>query len=92
MIGHRPRGTTGSLLATALFGLLLGACGSPYPPPPDTREEAVVDVLHGVEFTDDYRWLEDQEAPETRAWIDAQNAYAELIVGESQLRDRSALD
>jgi prolyl oligopeptidase len=48
----------------------------------------VVDTLHGVAFADDYRWLEDQDAPETRQWIDAQNAYAETIVGESALRDR----
>lgn len=47
----------------------------------------VVDTLHGVPFEDDYRWLEDQRAPETRAWITAQNAYAETIVGNSPLRD-----
>ena len=62
------------------------ACGSPYPPPPETAREAVVDTLHGVVFTDPYRWLEDQESAETRAWIAEQNAYAEQIVGESTLR------
>jgi prolyl oligopeptidase len=48
----------------------------------------VVDTLHGVAIADDYRWLEDQEAPETRAWIVAQNAYTEQVVGASPLRDR----
>jgi prolyl oligopeptidase len=43
--------------------------------PPETRRENVVEFLHGVEITDPYRWLEDQNAPEVRAWIDAQNAY-----------------
>jgi prolyl oligopeptidase len=47
----------------------------------------VTDTLHGVAFEDDYRWLEEQESSETRAWIAAQNAYAETIVGESPLRD-----
>jgi len=66
---------------------LLGvACGSPYPPPPDTAQDPVVDTLHGAVFTDPYRWLEDQDSPETRAWIAEQNAYAERIVGESELR------
>ncbi|MDH5758035.1 MAG: prolyl oligopeptidase family serine peptidase [Gemmatimonadota bacterium] len=64
-----------------------GCSGSAYPPPPETRVETVVDVIHGVEIADDYRWLEEQDAPETRAWIAAQNAYAETVVGESPLRD-----
>ena len=62
------------------------ACGSPYPAPPETARVPVVDTLHGVMFTDDYRWLEDQESAETRAWIAEQNAYAELIVGDTPLR------
>ena len=71
------------LNALALLGV---ACGSPYPPPPETAQDPVVDTLHGVVFTDPYRWLEDQDSPETRAWIAEQNAYAEQIVGESELR------
>ena len=61
------------------------AC-SPYPPAPETARDPVVDTLHGVAITDDYRWLEDQDSPETRAWIAEQNAYAELIVGDTPLR------
>ena len=74
------------LLAIALIAIT--TCSSPYPAPPDTRKGPVVDVIHGVEFTDDYRWLENQDAPETRQWIAAQNEYAETIVGESPLRER----
>ena len=68
------------------LAMLVVACGSPYPPPPETAQDPVVDTLHGVVFTDPYRWLEDQDSPETRAWISEQNAYAEQIVGESALR------
>ena len=75
-----------TLLAIALIATT--GCSSPYPAPPDTRKDPVVDVIHGVEFRDDYRWLEDQGAPETRQWIAAQNDYAETIVGESPLRER----
>jgi prolyl oligopeptidase len=49
--------------------------------PPVTRKDAVVDTLHGVDVPDPYRWLEDQQAPATRAWIDKQNAYTESVVG-----------
>ena len=77
--------------ALATVGLTLAlACGSPYPPPPETARDPVVDTLHGVAITDDYRWLEDQDSPETRAWIAAQNVYAEQIVGDTPLRSELA--
>jgi len=62
--------------------------------PPGTRTDNVKDVLHGVEIIDPYRWLEDQDSPETRAWIDAQNAYSrpmlDRIPGRDQVRKRLA--
>lgn len=83
-MNRRPRTTVKlGLLALATAT----ACAPEYPPPPSTRVATVVDTLHGVTVEDDYRWLEDQDAPETRAWIAAQNAYTEQVVGEGALRD-----
>ena len=56
--------------------------------PPPTRKDNVKDVLHGVEIVDPYRWLEDQNSPETRAWIDAQNAHTDSILKARPGRDR----
>ncbi len=50
--------------------------------PPATRVETVIDTFHGVEIPDDYRWLEDQDSPETRSWIEAQNAYTLAALGD----------
>ena len=71
-----------------LIAVISRCAPSDYPPPPATRVDPVVDLIHGVEFTDDYRWLEDQDAYETREWISLQNEYAEMIIGESSLRDQ----
>ena len=57
--------------------------------PPVTPAHPVNDAYHGVTITDPYRWLEDQNSPETRAWIDAQNGYTQKIL--SQYTGRAAL-
>lgn len=63
--------------------------GVDVPSPPPTRAESRVDTIHGVDVADPYRWLEDQDAPETRAWIDQQNAYTDRVL--TPLPGRTAL-
>jgi prolyl oligopeptidase len=52
------------------------------PKPPATRVDNFREVMHGVEIIDPYRWLEEQDSPETRAWIDAQNKYTHSLLDE----------
>jgi len=47
---------------------------------PETRRSDFVEVVHGVELADPYRWLEEEQSPETRAWVEAQNTFALSIL------------
>jgi prolyl oligopeptidase len=59
-----------SLLATLLPFPAASSIEQPYP---DTRRTGTVDHYHGTDVADPYRWLEDDNAPETTAWVEAQN-------------------
>jgi len=57
---------------------------------PPTKAQPVTEVIHGVKITDPYRWLEDQNSPATRQWLEAQEkaarAYLDAIPGRAQLQ------
>lgn len=75
------------LLQSALLVRAQHAVNVNVPKPPKTRTEPVTEIINGVRITDPYRWLEDQDAPATRAWIDEQNRYTQSILGSLPGRD-----
>ena len=60
-----------------------------YPP---SRKSEQVDDYHGVKVADPYRWLEELDSEETKAWVDAQNKlsfdYLAAIPARNSLKDR----
>jgi prolyl oligopeptidase len=60
--------------------------------PPHSTLEPVTEIFHGVSVTDPYRWLEDQDSPCTRSWIEEQTRYAraylDAIPGRERIRRR----
>ncbi len=54
---------------------------------PEARMSDQVDTYFGVDVADPYRWMEDPESVETRAWIDAENALTHEWLGEVESRD-----
>ena len=47
-----------------------------------------VDLIHGVEVADPYRWLEDGESDETKAWASYQNARTRAVLDALPTRPR----
>ena len=43
--------------------------------PPVARRDPMTRVIHGRELVDPYHWLRDRDAPEVRAYLEAENAY-----------------
>ena len=59
---------------------------------PKTRTVDHVDTYHGTEVNDPYRWLEDDNADETKAWVKAQNevtfGYLKKIKARQKINER----
>jgi prolyl oligopeptidase len=75
------------LLATAAdVPSIRGGNGVTLPPPPPTEAKPVTDNVNGTSMTDPYRWLEDGQSPETRAWIDSQMKYTDEYLSQVKIR------
>ena len=79
-------------LAAAFAALLLAGCATSRLAYPATAQVDHVDDYFGVKVADPYRWLEDDNSPETKAWVGAQNAltfgWLERIAFRTQVRER----
>jgi prolyl oligopeptidase len=69
-----------------------GREGITLPPPPAVEAIPVADDYFGTKILDSYRWLEDGKSPETRAFIDAQNAYTARYLKQARIRPQAAED
>ena len=59
---------------------------------PKTRKVEQTDDYHGTKVSDPFRWLEDDNSAETKAWVEAQNkvtfAYLNQIPEREQIKKR----
>ena len=85
--------------STALFALLLAACGTATERTttvekityPETRKDSTAgDSLHGTWVPDPYRWLENDTSAETAAWVKAQNTVTNAFLAKIPFRDSLA--
>jgi prolyl oligopeptidase len=62
----------------------VAATSFPYPQTPRVDQ---IDEYHGTRVADPYRWLEDVDSAQTRAWIGEQNALAESVLASVPARE-----
>jgi prolyl oligopeptidase len=90
------------LIRTVLSAAILLVCANTPPLPAQTERAALeypkaktvdqVDDYHGTKVADPYRWLEDADSPDTKAWVEAEDkltfGYLEKISYRGAIRDR----
>ncbi|HVN93188.1 MAG TPA: prolyl oligopeptidase family serine peptidase [Terracidiphilus sp.] len=89
-------------IACALLGALSGAIatsqtirsrgGFTLPPPPDVQPVPVTDNYFGTKIVDNYRWLENADSPETKDFIDQENAYTQRYMEQARIRPQISDD
>jgi prolyl oligopeptidase len=80
------------LLFAIFIVAILPACVAKTIKYPETNKLDIVDDYHGTLVADPYRWLEDPNAEETRAWVRAQNEvtfpYLKSLPGRDRIENR----
>ena len=81
-----------SLFAASFGQTIHGRGGITLGPPPHVDAIPVKDNYFGTTIVDNYRWLEDADSPETKAFIDAENAYTDQYFKQARIRSQVADD
>jgi prolyl oligopeptidase len=55
---------------------------------PQARRGSTVDVYHGIEVPDPYRWLEDADSQETQSWVAKQNKLTSDFLAAVPVREK----
>lgn len=79
---------------TYLWAAAVLFCSSSYAQPmkntslnyPQTKKGAVTDTYFGTEVPDPYRWLEDDRAADTKAWVQAENEVTQSYLSKIPYR------
>ena len=80
------------LVRRALFVIFLIACAfvvvaadtSSLPTPPVAKKIPKITEIHGVRLVDSYFWLRDKSNPEVREYLEAENAYTDAVMKQTE--------
>ncbi len=75
------------MLATIIA---VAGCGVDHQHPPVAAVKPVTDTYHGVAVVDNYQWLENASDSEVQKWSQAENQYAQDVLGKIPARQAIA--
>jgi oligopeptidase B len=81
-----------TLILAFVFGLPAADTSSSLPAPPVAKKEPKVTKINGQELVDNYFWLRDKKNPDVKAYLDAENAYADAVMKPTEPLQKKLYD
>src|SRR5215831_17517146 len=55
---------------------------------PQAKKEIVVDNYNGIKVEDPYRWMEDENSPDVKDWVEKENAVTQSYLSKIPFRSQ----
>ena len=76
----------------ALILLLIGFKRIFYESYPKTEKVELIEIIHGYEVQDNYRWLEDFTSEDSKDWVERQNKFTQKFIGRNKYKKSISQD
>ena len=71
----------------ALILLLIGCSNESFDESyPKTEKVELIEIIHGYEVQDNYRWLEDFTSEDSKDWVERQNKFTQKFIGRNKYK------
>ena len=77
----------------ALILLLIGCSNESFDESyPKTEKVELIEIIHGYEVQDNYRWLEDFTSEDSKDWVERQNKFTQKFIGRNKYKKSISQD
>jgi prolyl oligopeptidase len=77
----------------ALILLLIGCSNVSFDESyPKTEKVELIEIIHGYEVQDNYRWLEDFTSEDSKDWVERQNKFTQKFIGRNKYKKSISQD
>src|SRR5882672_7356822 len=84
--------TLAVLLFASLPGIVAADNAAPLPAPPVAKKMPKTTEVNGRTLVDNYFWLREKTNPEVRAYLEAENAYTEVVMKPTETLQKRLYD